>query len=467
MKRVFKVLGIVVLILIGLAIALRLALQPMALKIANDKLPGLLGTDAALERIDLSLTKGQFGLSGISVQQPEGFEGDPLLTLGRVSAWVDKDSLSGDGEVIIKEVRVADLSVHVIKNAEGEMNVEQLGPPKENTEAETDTQDQPQAEAPTPEDSKPSKESEAMRPLRIEEITLDRLNIHYTDYSFGEAPLDLRITELNVALTNVVIDEEMATESVMPTGGQLTAKILQKDQTPAHLGLSFRLGALGSDIPAANAALRLIGLELDTLAAVLPPGVASVLGGECLDLHADASVSPEVLSVDAHVLTAVNNLGLRVGGTPEKPEVDKSGILFALAMRSTGSIGGLADNLTGTGLETGEAALSTATTLGAGAGKTIGHFGKSLFKTAKGIATLDMDEVGQGLKDSTLGTVQKAETTVTDTANEAATGLGETMDAVSGTERENSWRSDITNRWEGQWNIAQDWVAAQPYPSAK
>ncbi len=71
--RIFlKTIGIVVLVIVILLAAIRLAAPPLAVRIANKKLPGIIGTGASIGGIKLRLYRGYLCLRDIRVSQPDG-----------------------------------------------------------------------------------------------------------------------------------------------------------------------------------------------------------------------------------------------------------------------------------------------------------------------------------------------------------------------------------------------------------
>ena len=63
---------------------------------------------------------------------------------------------------------------------------------------------------------------------------------------------------------------------------------------------------------------------------MVPPGVATTLGGGCLDLSVDAAVASDVLDCKIALRSAGSEFPMAVGGRPDKIEIDKSGALFGV-----------------------------------------------------------------------------------------------------------------------------------------
>ena len=96
----------------------------------------------------------------------------------------------------------------------------------------------------------------------------------------------------------------------------------------------------------------------------------------------------------------------------------------------------------------------------------IGSVGGGLFKVVKSAATGDLKGIGQGLKDTPVGTVSEAVNTVTDTAMTAAKGVGKAASKGIGKDSADEWRDTARTRWEGNWATVVEVVDTMPYPRA-
>jgi hypothetical protein len=102
-----------------------------------------------------------------------------------------------------------------------------------------------------------------------------------------------------------------------------------------------------------------------------------------------------------------------------------------------------------------------------GAANTVGSIGKGLFKTLKGVATLNIDKTAEGLKQTTIGSVSEAGKTVTDAGSELTGGLKNANSAAHGSKREDEWLKNFEERWAGYWDASAVTIKDMPYPSPK
>jgi hypothetical protein len=232
----------------------------------------------------------------------------------------------------------------------------------------------------------------------------------------------------------------------------------------ALIGLVARVGILGGDVPAVNAAVRATGVELDAVRPVVPPGAAETLGGRSLDATVDLAMAPDILDCRVHVRTAGGHLPMTIGGTPKKPTFDASNALFGLATHGIGGVGKVAGNVGDAGVKTVGAAADTATTAVKGAGKAVDAVGKGLFKSITSLGKGDLKGAAKGATDATVGAAGEAGKAVTDSAKAGQEGVGEAAKTGTGRAAVEAWRAAVPQRWDEGWPKAQEKVAAMPFP---
>jgi hypothetical protein len=200
----------------------------------------------------------------------------------------------------------------------------------------------------------------------------------------------------------------------------------------------------------------------------LPPGTEQAIGGNALDLSVDLGLAANVLNCDAKVKSiGGSNLSLHVGGTPEKPELDQSNMLFLVFFRSGGALGNVVGKVGGAGVEVADTAVGTVKVVGTGTVKTLGSVGGGLLHTAKGLATADVDGLAEGLKKTTVGTVKEGAGTALGTVGEVKDGAVDVGSAGIGKQQADAWRKATGKRWEKAWKKAQARVDKRPYPRPK
>ncbi len=148
--------GLVVLLLIGLII-LRMML-PGIVKSQIEKFGNeSLGVKTTLESVELSILAGSVSLKGLKLEQPDGFQGEQLLSLGQLDTNVSLSSLL-TSTIVINSVELSALDVNFRTSADGSRNLETvmtnlLGKPEEPVEEHpTEEPEQPQTEQPVEEE---------------------------------------------------------------------------------------------------------------------------------------------------------------------------------------------------------------------------------------------------------------------------------------------------------------------------
>jgi hypothetical protein len=442
--------GKVLLWVVGILVVLRVLLSVGGVAITNRVLPGILGTAASIESADMGLLRGRVSVGGIQIFQPLGFEGAPLFSLGTAAVNVSLPSLL-NGPLTVESVMVDRLELNLIRNQDGLLNIAALAGGDTNAPLE-------EAEDETESDPSPPKA------VAVQKLNVRALSISYRDLSY-DPPLAIHVAECNVSVTNLLFDPFSAGEPLLDSTVSLTALLKQPDFHDGYVGLVARLGVLSTNAPPTVAAIRIVGLELKSgLDAVVPPGVAQTLGGNCVDAYADLAMAVDILDLKARIKTEDNTMPFAVGGMPSAPRIDKSTALFSLVSRPTMLVGGVVTDVSSAGVEVVEGAAKTTAAVGKGALKVVGSLGKGVFKTAKGVATADLGGISDGLKTATVGTVTEVAEGIVDTATAAVEGVGETATAAIGKDETDAWRAGCEVRWEKLWKEARSEVAAAPYP---
>lgn len=478
----------------GLLLLLLLLASPVATVIARSAL-ATLSDGSGIGRVGIHLPAGKAGLRELRIAQPEGFGEEPMLTLGRAQVNVSMGALL-TGRLRVAHVTVQDLTVHLYKNADGVMNVEALFPRQEPVpDAESkETADAPPAELP---------------PVLIERVDVSNVRIVYTDASLGAEPLQIAVANLSLAGRSLRLGPVQAWEPQAHGTIELLAELVQEEGFPARIGLQAHLGPVGTEIPAVNAVLRIVGLEFAALGDLVPRGTAQLVGGRSMDIAADAAVAADLLSARIAVSTAGQaDMVVEISGTPQKPRVKASGVLLGVLARGGGAVGRLAGNLgnlggelAGTAVDAvgalGRGAMDSAGTVGRGAAEAAGavgqgvagaagSLGRGLMGTVRGLSRGDLQEAGSGLREATVGSVSAAAEaggsaggalagTVGTAARQTGGAIQGAADTVhegsrsaaasaSGEERAAAWRQGGLQRWETRWMTAQQQLRAMPFP---
>ena len=440
--RLLRIAGKVLLWLVCILVVVRVAVPVAGVAVANRVLPGILGTAASIESLDMVLSRGRASVGGIDVFQPKGFDGGPLFSLGEASVNVSLPSIR-KGPLTVESVTVDRLVVNLIRN---------------DTNAPIETK--PEVEDETGEPASPMA-------VAVEKLTVRDLTFSYRDLTY-DPPLVAHVAECNIGVTDILFDPAHLGESPLDAAAILTASLKQPGFHDAYVGLTARLGILTTNPPPVAAAARVVGLELKSgLDAVVPPGVVQTLGGSCVDAYVDLAMAMDVLDVRCDVKTEDNTMSIAVGGTPLAPKVDKSTTLFNLISRPGALVGGVVTDVGSAGVEVVEGAAKTTAAVGLGALKVVGSVGKGVLKTAKGVATADLSDIGDGLKTATVGTVTETAEALVDTATTAVEGVGDSATAAIGKDDTDAWRDGCRQRWDQLWEEACVEIEAAPYPRPK
>jgi len=288
--------------------------------------------------------------------------------------------------------------------------------------------------------------------IQLKKIETNNFNILFTSLENQKDSLHIFLSDLYFLASGIEMGNDSSSAKHNPSTIEFTGKIQDKKLQDNLFGLYARMGTIGKKIPPINAIFQVIGLELEPFEFLLPLGTYQALGGDAFDLKSDITLSEKTLDCDLNISTIQGSkLGMKIGGTPEKPEFETSSILFNVVTRLGGGIGSSFLKIGGTTIGATKTSLNVALGLGKGATNVAGSLGKGVFKTVKGIVTADLKEVGEGLKETTVGTVSEAGKTVLETGENIIDGTGETLDSATGKKKADKWRKEKEERWEELW----------------
>ncbi len=434
-RRWPRIAAIFVLVLIVLGIGARMTLPRVLVAIGNRKLDKHLAAPASLSSIELGLLDYRATVQGLKLKQPDGFGNDLFLDLPEARVKLVLSSLVGS-PLTIEEVTITDLSVHVLRGKDGTLNVARLLQPKE-----VDTE-----------------EAKARKPVHIKQILVKNLTIRYTDLALSEEPVYATSNRLDAVVTDVVLNTDGIGDHPFPGRAEITGFFVQPGFSDAPLGIVARFGRIDTSrpIPAAHAAIRLAGLELQPWHALLPRGLPQVIGGNIMDVNLDAAISRDMLDCRVAIETPAGDaLKLKVGGTPRLPLVDQDSIGGIIGERAKEAGWNTVGNMGDAGEELGRTALSSAASAGKGVGTTVWGTVTGLFNTANSVSKGNMAAGSNNLMDTITNTVTNAGDTVVDTGASLITGGGKSLSATSGGDRNKLWRANTQERWNKSWKQAR------------
>ncbi|HMO49791.1 MAG TPA: hypothetical protein PKE26_02165 [Kiritimatiellia bacterium] len=461
--RWLRWIGLLIGVLIVMLLAVLVLAGPIATPIARKALAENLIPATELDRIEARLIRGFIQIRGLRIAQPDGFGDGDFLHIDRLWIQVRVSSLFG-GAIHINDIGAEGLNIHVLKNEDGIMNTARLTlesepapdapatPPDEPSDvAEADTKLPADAVAP----SEPSGLA-----VWVHRIAVRDLAFTYTDQSINpDKPVAIHLRKTDISAHDLVFDPSTQVPRDMVSTLTITGQFEHADTPSTPIGIQVRLGPLTAGIPAVFASVVLTGLELGSVGAMIPPGVAATLGGDVVDAGIRLKLADDVLDVDAVVQTAGARFPIKVSGTPEMPRVDSGAVLLGAFGRVGGLVGNTLGNVAGAGLQVGEGALNVATSAGKGAANIVGGLGRGLFDTVKSAATLDVKGVGDGLVGTVTSVGQGAVDTVTEVGGTAFDTVGQAARTTTGSTGADAWREGKLTRHTPAWEAAQAWVA--------
>jgi len=126
MKKILVGLGILI-VLIGVGVYFLGANIDSIVKAAVEKYgTEATQTDIALDNVSIAVASGEASLSGLSVGNPDGFEADQALYLGKISIKIDAKSLTGSGPIVIESIFIEKPQIAYEIDNEGKSNLQTL-----------------------------------------------------------------------------------------------------------------------------------------------------------------------------------------------------------------------------------------------------------------------------------------------------------------------------------------------------
>lgn len=86
-----------------------------------------LGVAVRVDRVELDLEAGRASVFGLSVANPDGFQGAEAFTLGEITLDLDLESIREQSPIVLDEIRVESPVVFYELNIAGKSNLEILG----------------------------------------------------------------------------------------------------------------------------------------------------------------------------------------------------------------------------------------------------------------------------------------------------------------------------------------------------
>ena len=430
-------------------------------------------TDAVVEIAEgpaARLGSGTVTLEDIHVAQPAGFGDDALLDLRRIHLDIGSEPFV-NSLVRLERLGIEGLRAHISRDTNSVMNVARLGggrPPEAPAEQEEDAAAATNAVEVVAETVQEPATEEAggeTSPvgLYLGELALEDFAVTYSDAALAEEPMDLVVSNLTLNVKDLMVF--MKEPPVDSSSIELNAALGQGDYPAALLTLLARVGPIGAGIPEVNAQAKLSGFMLDTAGTLIPPGVRQAAGMNGGGVVLSLAMDEEFIDLQGTVATdAGHAYPIMVKGPLKKPEVNLGPIALAVAGRFTGGVANLATGTTGAAMDVADGVSDGAMDLAKGAGGVAGKVGSGLFKSVKAVATLNLDEVEDGLKEATVDAAKEAGDSIQQAGDNVVETAKDGMSNVSGGKATMEWLEGVPKRHAADVEAARAALKEMPFP---
>ncbi len=208
MKTTYKVVGAIfglgMVILLGFHLFLQYGLTKAMREVVLPRVRQETGIDVRVKRLSLNVPNGRLYLKGIAIRNPEGFRLENFASVKKASLEVDVLSLLKNKLVRVKNLRVNDARINVVRNEAGDLNIDRLQ--KERPEPPTEPSAEPMpepakpAEPPAPQESRPVAEPKTLPEILIETLAC-QARLRYVDMKLDDidVALQLELTGRNLS----------------------------------------------------------------------------------------------------------------------------------------------------------------------------------------------------------------------------------------------------------------------------
>lgn len=153
---------------------------------------------------DTGTNRGSLTIRNIHIEQPPGFDGDPLLTISEVDLKAHVPSLFKP-HFTLEEVSLKDVAIRLARNRSGTLNLEAVLsraiPRTSGAAASEENVSSEQQEGEPPPDWK----------ILLKRFTIQALSFLYSDRSFQDEPFETRVSDLFFEVTDLVLGSGEAT----------------------------------------------------------------------------------------------------------------------------------------------------------------------------------------------------------------------------------------------------------------
>lgn len=442
-----RIVALAAAILAAVIAVLYLSLPHILTALINKSLSESINTDASVESVTLDLLNGRVALNDLRVKQPEGFGEGFLVRARLVEMQVDTGSLRGEC-ILVESVLLSDAEVHLFRNSNGVLNIDAIKKPQQKSS------------------SRSAADGSESKAILVKDIQVSSMAFRYDSEGESSKIFTMSLTNLSGQANGLLIDSKAVDSNANAASVAISGLLSQGEMPSAPVGLFASVGPItGTNVPSVNAALRLIDLELEPLG-VMFPGVREILGGNAMDVSANARIRQDMLScqIDAKMDSGQSHR-VTLSGTPQAPKYDKSGGLGLVFGRLTGVFGLNVGNIASTGLSTVGTVSDTATGIIKGSGKTVADVGSGLAATGVSAVRLDIKGAASNLSRTVAGSVGNVSKTLVDAATTLASGGNIAASTATGKEASSKFRAQVEERRSSAFLEAQQWVDEQSLSS--
>ncbi len=218
-------------ILLGLHVFLQFGLTKTMRGVVLPQVKEQTGIDVRVGRLSINVPNGLLYLSEVEVRNPEGFLLENLASIDRVEVAVDIPSLLKRKLIKVKKVEVENALLNVIRNQDGEINLERL-----------------QAGLPAPAAPAPSEPGDTApeEPVPGEATRLPELLLEALQCNAQLRYIDLKLNEVDIALELSLTGSDLSTLTAAdaPWGDLEISGSLGDDRTRFVTALNLHLAPL-------------------------------------------------------------------------------------------------------------------------------------------------------------------------------------------------------------------------------
>lgn len=204
MKLVLRIVGILAIVLVLAVVVALVFVDQLTASGIRKASTYATGTEVTLESADLGITSGTLTLDQLVIANPEGFDTDHFLSLGRGDMDVELGTVTSD-VIQVPAVTLRDVSI-VLERKDGKANYQVILDHLESVSGETDPDQQP---------------SEAGSGVNIRELRIENITATIRGYPFPSEPVKVP----SIVLKNVPDNADAA--SVAKVVGVVIASTLQ------------------------------------------------------------------------------------------------------------------------------------------------------------------------------------------------------------------------------------------------